>query len=193
MKNKVAVFVCGSGGSGKTTFVNDFFMEFEKVNVDIPYEKLLKDSGLGVKISDFNKTQSLKASEFFERAKDISYNTLLKSIEMGKNIVIDTVGRDIDLIQKQREKLHLNGYKTIMFILYVPLDVCIKRVEGRDRVYDESITIDSWYLSYGNIVNFKREFLNDFHLIYNDEIVNTREKVPILLEELMRNPNNKYL
>ena len=193
MKNKVAVFVCGSGGSGKTTFVNDFFMEFEKVNVDIPYEKLLKDSGLGVKISDFNKTQSLKASEFFERAKDISYDTLLKSIEMGKNIVIDTVGRDIDLIQKQREKLHLNGYKTIMFILYAPLDVCIKRVKGRDRVYDESITIDSWYLSYGNIVNFKREFLDDFHLIYNDEITETREKVPILLEELVRNPNNKYL
>jgi hypothetical protein len=110
-----------------------------------------------------------------------------------ENIVIDTVGRDIELIQKQREKLHVNGYKTIMFMLYVPLDVCIKRVKGRDRVYDESITIDSWYLSYGNIVNFKREFLDDFHLIYNDEITNTREKILILLEGLMRNSNNKYL
>ena len=37
MSNKLAVFVCGSGGSGKTTFVNKHFGSFNQVNVDIAH------------------------------------------------------------------------------------------------------------------------------------------------------------
>jgi len=193
MKDKIAVFVCGSGGSGKTTFSDRYFSSFKKINVDIPYEKLLKGSGMGVKITDFSEDQAGQASKFFESAKDISYNTFLEAIAHGDNIVIDTVGRYIDSIRKQRKKLNINGYKTIMFMLYAPLDVCINRVKNRDRTYDESVTIDSWYLSYGNITNFKTEFLDDFHLLYNDETFSIEEKIPFLLKEKIMERKNKYL
>jgi predicted kinase len=195
MGNKLAVFVCGSGGSGKTTFVNQHFSLFKQVNVDIPYEELLNSSGLGLKINEFNTEQLNKAAEFFERAKDISYSTLIESIELGEDIVIDSIGRYSDYVFQQRKQLELNGYNTIMFMLYAPLELCVERVNNRNRVYDESITIDSWYLSYGNIVNFKREFSDDFHLVYNGENVDWTQKIPNLIEKKKLNINRrvKYL
>jgi predicted kinase len=195
MENKLAVFVCGSGGSGKTTFVNQHFSSFKQVNVDIPYEELLNSSGLGLKINEFNTEQLNKAAEFFERAKDISYSTLIESIELGDDIVIDSIGRYSDYVFQQRKQLELNGYNTIMFMLYAPLELCVERVNNRNRVYDESITIDSWYLSYGNIVNFKREFSDDFHLVYNGENVDWTQKIPNLVEKKKLNINRrvKYL
>jgi predicted kinase len=195
MGNKLAVFVCGSGGSGKTTFVNQHFGSFKQVNVDIPYEELLNNSGLGLKINEFDTEQLNKAAEFFEQAKDISYSTLINSIELGEDIVIDSIGRYSDYVFQQRRQLELSGYHTIMFMLYAPLELCIERVNNRNRVYDESITIDSWYLSYGNIVNFKREFSDDFHLVFNGENVDWDQKIPNLIEKKKININRrvKYL
>lgn len=195
MGGKLAVFVCGSGGSGKTTFVNRYFNSFTQVNVDIPYEELLVNSGLGLKIDQFSPEQANKAAEFFEKAKDISYNTLLQSMDLGENIVIDSIGRYSDYVFQQRKQLELNGYKTMMFMLYAPLELCIERVNNRNRVYNKSITIDSWYLSYGNIVNFKREFSDDFYLIFTGENVDWNEEIPNLIEKKKLNINrrDKYL
>jgi hypothetical protein len=53
--------------------------------------------------------------------------------------------------------------------MYSELDVCIERVENRNRTYNKNITIDSWYLSYSNISIYKREFGKRFLLIYNDD------------------------
>jgi len=195
MGNKLAVFVCGSGGSGKTTFVNQHFGSFKQINVDIPYEELLNNSGLGLKINEFDTDQLNKAAKFFEQAKDMSYSTLINSMELGEDIVIDSIGRYSDYVFQQRRQLELSGYHTIMFMLYAPLELCIERVKTRNRVYDESITIDSWYLSYGNIVNFKREFSDDFHLIFNGENVDWDQKIPNLIEKKKLNINRrvKYL
>jgi predicted kinase len=195
MGNKLAVFVCGSGGSGKTTFVNQHFESYKQINVDIPYEELLNNSGLGLKINEFNTEQLNKAAEFFERAKDISYLTLIESIETGEDIVIDSIGRYSDYVLQQRRQLELNGYNTIMFMLYAPLELCIERVNGRNRVYDESITVDSWYLSYSNIVNFKKEFSDDFYLVFNGENEDWNQKIPNLIEKKKLNINRrvKYL
>ena len=195
MGNKLAVFVCGSGGSGKTTFVNHHFGSFKQVNVDIPYEELLNNSGLGLRINEFNPNDLSKSAEFFERAKDISYSTLIESIEMGEDIVIDSIGRNSDYVFQQRKQLKLNGYDTVMFMLYAPLELCIERVKGRNRVYDESITIDSWYLSYNNIVNFKKEFSDDFYLVFSGENVDWNQKISNLIEKkkLNINPKDKYL
>jgi predicted kinase len=187
--------VCGSGGSGKTTFVNKHFGSFNQVNVDIPYEELLLTSGLGLKINTFNKEDLKKASEFFEMAKELSYETFTESIENGEDIVIDSVGRYSDYVFQQRKQLELSGYNTMMFMLYVPLNVCIERVKARDRVYAKSITEESWYLSYGNIAEFKKEFLDDFYLIFNDENNVWEQKIQQLVEKkkLSINRKDKYL
>ncbi len=37
MKNKKAIFICGSGGSGKSTFSKKYFSEYTLIDVDIIY------------------------------------------------------------------------------------------------------------------------------------------------------------
>jgi hypothetical protein len=53
-------------------------------------------------------------------------------------------------------------------MLYVDLDTCVNRIENRERVYNQSITEDSWYLAYNNIGTYKKEFGDKFGFIYNN-------------------------
>ena len=172
MKNKIAVFICGSGGSGKSTFVKTHFTEYVHIDLDIIYEELLLSNKLGLKIKDFNESQSQLASELFETAKELNNKKLKKVVNIGNNLVIDGIGRDSNIILNQRKYLENYGYDTFMILLYAELDTCISRVENRERVYNQKITEDSWYLCYNNIGTYKKEFGIKFKFIYND-IINT--------------------
>jgi len=170
MNNKIAVFICGSGGSGKSTFVKTHFTEYVHIDLDIIYEELLLLNKLGLKIKDFNESQLQLASELFETAKVLNNEKLKNTIIAGNNLVIDGIGRDSNIILNQRKYLENYGYDTFMILLYADLDTCINRVETRERVYKQKITEDSWYLSYNNIGTYKKEFGTKFKFIYNDII-----------------------
>ena len=170
MKNKIAVFVCGSGGSGKSTFVKTYFTEYVHIDVDIIYEELLLLNKLGLKIKDFNEAHSQLASELFETAKELNNEKLKNTVITGNNLVIDGIGRDSNIILNQKKHLENCGYDTFMIMLYADLDTCIGRVETRERVYNQKITEDSWYLSYNNIGTYKKEFGTKFKLICTDII-----------------------
>lgn len=195
MKKKRAIFICGSGGSGKTTFVKNRLLEYHNVNVDTVYERLLIENGLNLRIKDFNDDQKKLASELFEKSKSISADNLLLGVKEGLNIVIDTIGRDSNLILDQRIFLEKNGYLTSMIMLYSSLETCIERVEKRERVYEKNLTIDSWYLSYNNISIFRREFNDRFILIFNENIDILNNKVDLFIngDNLNGNVKNKYL
>jgi dephospho-CoA kinase len=186
MKDKTAIFVCGSGGSGKSTFCNEYLKNYTIVDVDIIYEKLLIENKLGLRIKDFDKKTLTKSYRLFEEAKVLNDIKLKKAIDNKENIVIDGIGRDTSIILYQRNILEKNGYDTFMIMMYAELEECINRVENRNRVYSKNITIDSWYLSYGNISEFKKEFNDRFVLIYNEDI-NRKEKIDIFINEY----NNK--
>lgn len=169
MRNKKAIFVCGSGGSGKTTFSNENFPEYTKINVDLIYEDLLIKSGLGLKILFFNEEEMTKAYKLFEEAKELNNSLFFEVSKTGGNMVIDGIGRDPDILLGQREYLGKLGYDTYLIMLYADLDLCIKRVELRERIYKTNITVDSWYLAYGNIPVYKKEFNDNFLLICTDK------------------------
>ena len=167
MKNKIAIFVCGSGGSGKSTFVNINLNKFVHIDVDIIYEELLLSNELGLKIKDFNETQRKRSMELFENAKELNDLKLKNAISSNQNVVIDGIGRDSNIILFQRKWLESAGYVTYMIMMYADLDVCVNRVENRNRVYNENITKDSWYLAYNNIGTYAKEFGNNFLFICN--------------------------
>lgn len=184
MKNKKAIFICGSGGSGKSTFSKKYFPEYTIIDIDIIYEQLLIENGLGLKIKNFNDIDKKFASELFEKSKllnDIKFN---ECVSNNENIIIDSIGRDSSIIMHQRNFLEKNGYTTYMIMMYVELEECINRVENRERVYTKNITIDSWFLSYSNLVTYKQEFKDRFMLAYNDN-VNTdwKSKFQIFINE----------
>jgi predicted kinase len=170
MKNKIAIFICGSGGSGKSTFSKTYFPTYTIIDVDIIYEELLIEAGLDLKIKNFNNEQTKIAENLFEKAKSLNDKKFNDTITIGNNLVIDSIGRDSETIMFQRNYLEKMGYTTYMIMMYSELDVCIERVENRNRTYNKNITIDSWYLSYSNISIYKREFGKRFLLVYNDDM-----------------------
>jgi predicted kinase len=176
MKNKIAVFVCGSGGSGKSTFVRENLENFIHIDIDLIYEELLISNGLGLKIKNFNEHEMKLSNILFDEAKKLNDIKLQNSVDNGYNLVIDGIGRDPDVILLQRKYLETSGYGTFMVMLYSDLDVCINRVENRERVYPQNITKDSWYLSYNNIGTYAKEFGNNFLFIYN-EVENYKGKL----------------
>lgn len=180
MKNKKAIFICGSGGSGKTTIANECFSEYTIVDLDIIYEQQLIGSNLGLKIINFSKEQTELALTLFEKSKMLNDEKFNKTVENGENIVIDSIGRDSEVVLHQRSFLEKMGYETYMIMVYAELETCINRVESRNRVYNKNITIDSWYLAYSNISTYKKEFNGRFMLIYNDD-PNWKEKLKVFI------------
>jgi cytidylate kinase len=168
MKNKKVIFICGSGGSGKTTLSKTYFAEYKKANVDDIYEKLLIKNNLHLKIIDFQPTEIKKSNELFEKAKQELDIKLMDFIKNEENIIIDSIGRDTDITLHLKYWLESFGYTTYMIMVYADLDMCIDRVNNRDRTYDKNITIDSWYAAYNNIIVYKKTFKNKFLLIQTD-------------------------
>jgi predicted kinase len=184
VKNKRAIFICGSGGSGKSTFSKKYFGDYTIIDMDIIYESLLIKNGLGLKIKDFNQAQKEISSILFEESKIINDKKFIESVSKGENLIIDSIGRDFDIILNQRNYLEKNGYTTYMIMMYVELDECLSRVENRDRVYPKNTTIDSWYLSYGNLALYKKEFGDRFILAYNQyDNVDWKNKFEIFINK----------
>lgn len=186
MRNKKAVFVCGSGGSGKSTFVKNNLSEFVHIDVDIIYEELLIKNGLGLKIKHFTNSEFQTSTKLFEESKLLNDEKFRNSINDGKDIVIDGIGRNVDVIMLQRSILERAGYFTYMIMLYSDLETCINRVESRDRVYSSEITKDSWYESYSNLTEYKKQFGNRFLFIYTDAL-DWKSKFQIFITESTHN------
>lgn len=180
MKSKKAVFICGSGGSGKSTIARNDFPEFTIIDIDLIYEQQLLNNNLDLKIKNFDKEQAELAQNLFEISKSLNDQKFNKAVNLGENIVIDSIGRDPEVILYQRSILEKMGYETFMIMVYAELETCIERVEGRDRVYGKNVTIDSWYLSYSNISIYSREFNGRFMLIYNDND-NWKDKLKVFI------------
>ena len=121
MKNKIAVFICGSGGSGKSTISSQYFPNFTIIDVDIIYEELLIKNGLDLKIIDFTLENRLLANKLFESAKELNNQKLNEEIKKGSSLVIDTIGRDPNVILEQRNILTKMGYSTFMLMVYSEL------------------------------------------------------------------------
>ena len=187
MINKRAIFLCGSGGSGKSTIYQNYFSDYVVVDVDILYEKLLNEYGLGLDIKNFNFEQIELSNSLFEKAKQLNNEKFNEYVSENKNIVVDGVGRDVEVILNQRNLLEKCGYTTYMIMVYADIDVCIERVENRNRSYSKRLVIDSWHESYRNISEYKEQFKDRFLLVHNDEINDWKSKFQIFINKQSKN------
>ena len=187
MINKRAIVLCGSGGSGKSTIYQNYFSDYVVVDVDILYEELLNEYGLGLDIKNFNFEQIELSNSLFEKAKQLNNEKFNEYVSENKNIVVDGVGRDVEVILNQRNLLEKCGYTTYMIMVYADIDVCIERVENRNRSYSKRLVIDSWHESYRNISEYKEQFKDRFLLVHNDEINDWKCKFQIFINKQSKN------
>ena len=152
-----AFFLAGGPGSGKTFVASSAFAGsgLKVVNSDIVFEKEIKKAGLSMKMPD--------EEEYFrdilrKRAKGTVFNQLETYIKGRLGLIIDSTGRDYDIIARNHNMLQQLGYDSYMVFVNTSLEVALARNARRERTIPEYITKSSWEGVQNNIGKFQRLF-----------------------------------
>ena len=162
-----AFFLAGGPGSGKSFVTASAFAGsgLKLVNSDLAFEKDLKKAGLSLKMPD--------EEEYFrniirQRAKRTAITQLDTYIKGRLGLVIDSTGRDYDVIARNASMLKQLGYDCYMVFVNTSLEVALERNKRRERSIPEYITTNSWNGVQKNIGKFQRLFgMNNFLLVDN--------------------------
>jgi predicted kinase len=164
-----AIFLAGPAGSGKTTTVKNLGLQgFTTINIDDTYEELLKKSGLGTNIKDFNPDELSQAAKMMAQAQKITKEKYAELTQGLKNVIIDGTGAAANPLLKKKKELEDLGYETLMLMVYVSPMVSLERNKNRDRSLPPGIVLKSWRGVNQNIETFKQAFGNNFILINNN-------------------------
>lgn len=126
-KNKVALFLCGAAGSGKTTtqniFLDDAKMKTTFVTLNI------------------DTIRPLVGSQ--EATRPIFQELIDKTIEDGYSFLYDGTCRDKNNITRRIRELKQKGYRIVLGITYASMGTVLGRVQRRtDQPLDDNIVKD---------------------------------------------------
>ena len=97
-------------------------------------------------------------------------NKLDKYIEGRLGLVIDSTGRDYDMIARHHNMLQQMGYDCYMVFVNTSLEVALARNARRERSIPEYITTNSWNGVQSNIGKFQRLFgMSNFIVVDNNK------------------------
>ena len=152
-----AFFLAGGPGSGKSFVTQSAFAGtgLKIVNSDSAFERNLKKANLSLNMPD--------EEEYFRniirgRAKQTAIAQLDKYVEGRLGLVIDSTGRDYDIIARNHNMLQQMGYDCYMVFVNTSLEVALARNARRERTIPEYITKSSWEGVQNNIGKFQRLF-----------------------------------
>ena len=152
-----AFFLAGGPGSGKSFVTRNVFTGtgLKVVNSDTTFTKNLKKANLSLSMPD--------DEEYFRniirnRAKQTAISQLDKYVEGRLGLVIDSTGRDYDVIARNHNMLQQLGYDCYMVFVNTSLEVALARNARRERTIPEYITKSSWDGVQNNIGKFQRLF-----------------------------------
>ena len=152
-----AFFLAGGPGSGKSFVTANAFAGtgLKLVNSDSAFERNLKKAGLSMKMPD--------EEEYFrniirQQAKRTAITQLDTYIKGRLGLVIDSTGRDYDIIARNHNMLKQMGYDCYMVFVNTTLEVALARNARRERTIPEYITKSSWEGVQNNIGKFQRLF-----------------------------------
>ena len=163
-----AFFLAGGPGSGKS-YVAGRTMGghgLKTVNQDEPFEYLLKQAGLSLKMPP---EQQEPRDVVRGRAKDITKARQKNYLEGRLGVVIDGTGKDANKILGQKSGLEELGYDTYMVFVNTSLDVALKRNAERARSVPEPIVVKAWKDVQANIGKFSNMFRAGFIVVDNND------------------------
>ena len=163
-----AFFLAGGPGSGKS-YVAGRTMGghgLKTVNQDEPFEYLLKQAGLSLKMPP---EQQEPRDVVRGRAKDITKARQANYLEGRLGLVIDGTGKDANKILGQKSGLEELGYDTYMVFVNTSLDVALKRNAERARSVPEPIVVKAWKDVQANIGKFSNMFRAGFIVVDNND------------------------
>lgn len=164
-----AIFLAGPAGAGKTYISKQIIPpSLTVVNIDDTYEELLKATGLGTKISDFNQSQLSTAAKLMSQAKATTKEKYTQLSTGKHNIVIDGTGAASNPLLKKKQELESLGYDTMMLMVWVSPYTSLKYNASRERSLPPSILLKTWQSVNSNVDTYKEAFGDKFILINND-------------------------
>ena len=186
-----AFFLAGGPGSGKS-YVAGRTMGghgLKTVNQDEPFEYLLKQAGLSLKMPP---EQQEPRDVVRGRAKDITKARQANYLEGRLGVVIDGTGKDANKILGQKSGLEELGYDTYMVFVNTSLDVALQRNAERSRSIPEPIVVKSWKDVQANIGKFSNMFRAGFIVVDNnnageDILKEVEKRVRGLLRKKVKN------
>ena len=193
-----AFLLAGGPGSGKSFVTASAFAGsgLKLVNSDLAFEKDLKKAGLSLKMPD--------EEEYFrniirQRAKRTAITQLDTYIKGRLGLVIDSTGRDYDVIARNASMLKQLGYDCYMVFVNTSLEVALERNKRRERSIPEYITTNSWNGVQKNIGKFQRLFgMNNFLVVDNNKsdlelTTLTMNRVGKEVRRLIKAPISSYI
>ena len=179
-----AIFTAGGPGSGKTKVAKELFnippkstlssFGLKQVNSDIPFEHLLKKTGVGMKLADltpaeFSKVTSSDPSSLRSKAKKISTEQYKLYLQQKLGVIVDGTGDDLDKIRNEKGLLEQLGYDCFMVFVNTDLEVALERNRKRSRTIPEELVKESWHSVQKNIGHFQSLFRGNFSVIDNSD------------------------
>ena len=192
-----AFFLAGSPGSGKSFVTTSAFAGtgLKVVNSDTTFERNLKKANLSLNMPD--------EEEYFRniirgRAKQTAIAQLDKYVQGRLGLVIDSTGRDYDVIARNHNMLQQLGYDCYMVFVNTSLEVAIARNARRERTIPEYITKSSWEGVQNNIGKFQRLFgMAKFIVVDNNKsdlelVTLTMNRIGKLVRRFITSPVQNY-
>ena len=192
-----AFFLAGGPGSGKTFVTSSAFAGsgLKLVNSDIAFERGLKKANLSLSMPD---EETYFRNIIRNRAKALTISQLDKYVDGRLGLVIDSTGRDYDMIARHHNMLQQMGYDCYMVFVNTSLEVALARNARRERTIPEYITTSSWNGVQSNMGKFQRLFgMSNFIVVDNNKsdlelTTLTMNRVSKVVRKLISAPIQSY-
>ena len=157
-KHKMAVFLCGSSGTGKST----------------TKDQILKDAGIRGTYVDLNIDMIRPIVGSQDKATAIFGYFIKRTLEDGYSFVYDGTCRDKGSMVKRISAAKQKGYRIIMGMTYTTLDTALQRILGRsNQPLDENIAREIYQQVSKVIEGFMTVRNIDELYLYNNERTST--------------------
>ena len=192
-----AFFLAGGPGSGKSFVTSTAFAGsgLKVVNSDIAFERGLKKANLSLNMPD---EETYFRDIVRKSAKRLTISQLDKYVEGRLGLVIDSTGRDYDMIARHHNMLQQMGYDCYMVFVNTSLEVALARNARRERSIPEYITTNSWNGVQSNMGRFQRLFgMSNFIVVDNNKsdlelTTLTMNRVSKIVRKFIKSPVSNY-
>jgi shikimate kinase len=193
-----AFFLAGGPGSGKSFVSRNVFTGtgLKFVNSDTFFERSLKNAGLSLTLPD---EEQYFRDMLRTQAKARAENQASLYVQGRLGLVIDSTGRDYNVIHNQASQLKQLGYDCYMIFVNTSLEVALERNSKRERVVPEYITRTSWQGVQNNIGKFQNFFgMENFIVVDNSKseqelVTLTMSKVNAIVRRFLNTPIKSYI
>ena len=192
-----AFFLAGGPGSGKSFVTSSAFAGsgLKVVNSDVAFERGLKKANLSLSMPD---EETYFRNIIRSRAKALTISQLDKYVDGRLGLVIDSTGRDYDMIARHHNMLQQMGYDCYMVFVNTSLEVALARNARRERSIPEYITTNSWNGVQSNMGKFQRLFgMSNFIVVDNNKsdlelTTLTMNRVSKIVRKFIKSPVANY-